>query len=188
LFGGDGNDWLSGGTGINVISEDAGDDLISANGIHSSLFGGEGDDWIFGGDGRDYISGGAGDDNLNGGAGEWDNLHGEEGDDTLNGGLGRDTMTGGAGNDVFVLDSPEKLFAQADKILDFTRGEDKIDVRTQLNDAGEVWISRESKDNTTNMVIYEDASKSEILGILANYSGDLGAPDFLDDVTVNVIL
>ena len=173
---------------MNVIFGGAGNDLIYAKGVHSSLFGEEGDDWIIGGDGRDLITGGTGDDNLNGGAGEWDNLLGDDGDDTLNGGLGYDTLTGGAGSDVFVLDSPEKILAEADKIMDFTRGEDKIDVRTQLNDAGQVWIARERDDSKTHMVIYENASKSEILGVLEHYSGDLGTQDFLDDVTVNVIL
>lgn len=116
------------------------------------------------------------------------NIVGTKYDDVIKGNSQNNYLFGGAGADIFVLDSPKKIFAQADKILDFTRGEDKIDVRTSLNDAAEVWVSREHKDNQTNMVIYENASKSVILGVLDNYSGDLGAQDFQDDVTVNEIL
>ena len=196
LFGGKGNDKLFGGKGDDFLNGNDGDDKLVGNGGADKLFGRAGADKLYGGVGADKLYGGKGNDELHGdegadylyGEGGDDKLYGSDGDDHLYGNDGNDNLYGGAGADIFVLDSPEKIFAQADKILDFTRGEDKIDVRTSLNDAAEVWVSREHKDNQTNMVIYENASKSVILGVLDNYSGDLGAQDFQDDVTVNEIL
>ena len=60
LFGGAGNDTLSGGAGDDDIYGGAGNDTLS---------GGAGDDDIYGDGGDDTISGGAGDDDLSGGAG-----------------------------------------------------------------------------------------------------------------------
>lgn len=60
-------------------------------------------------------------------------LSGLGGNDTLTGGLGRDLLTGGAGNDVFDYNSKVEsgtTAATCDRILDFTIGQDKIDVST----------------------------------------------------------
>lgn len=60
-------------------------------------------------------------------------LSGLGGNDTLTGGLGRDILTGGAGNDVFDFNSKTEsgtTSATSDRILDFTIGQDKIDVST----------------------------------------------------------
>jgi Ca2+-binding RTX toxin-like protein len=85
IFGGDGNDSITGG-GSN-------DQLFGQNG-NDSLFGGAGDDSLSGGDGNDFIAGGAGNDTLIGGAGN----------DFLDGDQGTDTAFLGAGADVFRWD------------------------------------------------------------------------------------
>ena len=161
------------------------DDILFGGNGNNYILGLHGKDTLFGGNGDDILYGGSGDDMLSGGNG-FDRLFGGAGDDVLSGGGSAplhhfNKLTGGSGADSFVMDGNAE-------ILDFTRGEDKIDVRTSLNDAAESRVSREHKDNQTNMVIYENASKSVILGVLDNYSGDLGAQDFQDDVTVNEIL
>ncbi|MFM5971205.1 MAG: calcium-binding protein, partial [Dolichospermum sp.] len=71
LFGGDGNDTISGG---------AGDD---------KLFGEEGNDVLNGGNNNDVLYGGNGNDSLNGDAGD-DILYSDAGNDTINGGTGFD--------------------------------------------------------------------------------------------------
>jgi serralysin len=65
---------------------------------------------------------------LNGGAGN-DSLVGAGGADTLVGGAGRDQLEGGAGNDLFLFATGDSAVgANRDLILDFERGEDKIDL------------------------------------------------------------
>lgn len=81
LFGGDGDDLLSGGSG------------------HDVLIGGAGDDTLNGGDGNDSLLGGTGDDIFNGGSGNDVLYIGEHGDFVFDGGAGFDkavvTETGG---------------------------------------------------------------------------------------------
>jgi Ca2+-binding RTX toxin-like protein len=85
LFGGDGNDSLTGGS--------AGDFLFGQDG-NDALFGGAGNDSLSGGSGNDFIAGGAGNDTLIGG----------DGNDYLDGDQGADTAFLGAGDDVFRWD------------------------------------------------------------------------------------
>ena len=70
------------------------------------------------------IGGGAGADRLFG-AGKADRIWGHAGQDTLTGGRGADTLSGGAGADTFVL----SLRNGADRITDFTTGQDRLDLR-----------------------------------------------------------
>ena len=70
------------------------------------------------------ISGSEGADALNGGGGK-DKLWGNDGDDILTGGPGADILIGGAGKDVFVIRAGDR---DAEVILDFTKGEDRIDL------------------------------------------------------------
>jgi Ca2+-binding RTX toxin-like protein len=74
------------------------------------------------GDGSDQIRGG----NLA------DKLRGDDGNDKIMGMGGADTLTGGAGADQFryLFTSDSGLGTQADRILDFTDGTDKLDFRT----------------------------------------------------------
>jgi Ca2+-binding RTX toxin-like protein len=99
LYGGEGNDWIGGGDTLNV----------------DTIFGGSGDDAVFGDSGADFIDGGDGRDALSGDEGN-DTLHGGDGDDSgpaiavgdlgygympgLRGREGDDYLDGGAGNDL----------------------------------------------------------------------------------------
>ena len=85
IFGGDGNDMLTGGSGNDQLFGQDGND---------SLSGGAGNDLLSGGDGNDFIAGGAGNDTLNGG----------DGNDFLDGDQGADVGNLGAGDDVFRWD------------------------------------------------------------------------------------
>ena len=83
------------------------------------LLGTAGADWIFGHDGNDSLSGLIGDDALSGGAGN----------DILDGGQGNDLLSGGAGEDTFVWSSGD---TGTDRIIDFTPGEDHLDLSDLL--------------------------------------------------------
>ncbi len=72
LFGQEGADTLFGGSGNDVLNEDArdtpvalhGDDYLDGEDGNDELIGGGGDDTLFGGDGDDYLRGYGGDDQL----------------------------------------------------------------------------------------------------------------------------
>src|SRR5436190_1736082 len=69
-----------------------------------------------------------------------DSIDGGAGIDTINGGSGRDLMTGGSGHDTFVFnhasDTPMggATYYDFDRITDFVRGEDKIDLHNLVNE------------------------------------------------------
>ncbi|MGY8705440.1 calcium-binding protein [Bradyrhizobium sp. 18BD] len=82
IFGGDGNDKITGGSGNDLLFGQAGDDVIK---------GGGGNDLLFGGAGNDTLDGGSGDNQL----------FGEAGNDLMiwNPGGGSNVFEGGDGND-----------------------------------------------------------------------------------------
>ena len=84
------------------------------------------------------INGLSGNDSLIG-SDQNDNLNGGVGDDNLRGKQGADTLTGGVGNDnfIFTIGDSSTTFSNADKILDFTSGQDKIKSGVAGNDLGE---------------------------------------------------
>lgn len=130
MFGDIGNDWLEGNAGNDTISGGAGADTIYGMDDNDFLMGLGGNDWVYGGAGDDLIWAGDGDDNAGGGSGNdtvtggggHDRLDGEDGDDLLIGGDGDDVYAGGAGSDTF------RFTAGHDQILDFTLGEDWIQI------------------------------------------------------------
>jgi Ca2+-binding RTX toxin-like protein len=86
------------------------------------------DNEIFGGSGNDTLSGLGGNDELRGNIGS-DTLSGGDGDDLLVGASGADILTGGADADVFRIGYYESgTGANADRITDFTSGDDLIDI------------------------------------------------------------
>lgn len=92
----------------------AGDNTLLGNSIANQMLGR---------DGNDLINGGLGNDTCDGGLG----------DDRLTGGRGTDRLKGGAGHDIFDFDAFSELgrgSAGRDQILDFSRGEDRIDLST----------------------------------------------------------
>jgi Ca2+-binding RTX toxin-like protein len=95
LFGGAGNDTLTGGSGGDMLFGQSGNDTLLGKGGFDFLFGGDGNDVLTGGDGDDQVFGEAGNDRM-----IWN-----PGDDTdlFEGGSGTDTaeVNGGNGDEVF---------------------------------------------------------------------------------------
>ena len=105
--GGDGNDTLNGGIGVQEFFGEAGDDVLSGGTENDELSGGSGNDSMFGGTGNDdladesganVINGNAGNDTIRGGSGP-DQIFGHGDKDLIYGGSGNDTMDGGDGRD-----------------------------------------------------------------------------------------
>ena len=97
IFGGNGNDVITGGSGGDMLFGQAGNDTLLGKGGNDFLFGGAGNDTLTGGDGDDQMFGEAGDDRM-----IWN-----PGDDSdlMEGGAGNDTaeVNGGNGTEVFSL-------------------------------------------------------------------------------------
>lgn len=157
LLGSDYDDILSGNSRANRIEGREGNDEIRGNGGNDVLEGGAGADRLDGGAGMDtasYNLSGTGvtvnlsDGFTEGGDAEGDSfvnieglegsfyddvLEGDSGANRLSGSYGSDMLTGGAGTDVFVFgdftdDSIFGIDDVTDTILDFTDGEDLIDL------------------------------------------------------------
>jgi uncharacterized repeat protein (TIGR01451 family) len=124
LNGNGGDDEVDGGQGDDVIRGGPGDDILLGRQNKDRVGGGGGDDRIRVGLGFDKINGGRGRDFLRSGRGN-DRVNGGGGDDTIVGVVGQDVLTGGRGDDTFVYLS---LKDAQDKIIDFNRGDDRIDL------------------------------------------------------------
>ncbi len=132
-----GNDFASGGSGRDYIEGEGGNDQIFGDAGNDKLCGGLGDDYILGGENNDLIYGGDGNDIILGddgadvlydGLGD-DIILGGEGDDVFYIGGGKDLITGGNGRDIFSFESlVSSSNTNLDYILDFTKGEDTIDL------------------------------------------------------------
>jgi autotransporter-associated beta strand protein len=110
LFGGAGNDTITGGTGDDRLYGGDGDDVLNGTGGRDRIYGEGGDaairgggasDLVDGGDGEDLLRGDAGNDNISGGANS-DRLRGSTGNDRLDGGASRDYLAGEDGDDVLL--------------------------------------------------------------------------------------
>jgi Ca2+-binding RTX toxin-like protein len=96
LFGGAGNDVLTGGSGADQLFGGAGSDTLFGKGGNDLLFGGAGNDVLTGGDGDDQVFGEAGNDRMIWNPGDDSDLfEGGDGTDTaeVNGGNGAETFT-----------------------------------------------------------------------------------------------
>ena len=99
LTGGRGDDTLDGGDGDGELRGAGGDDLLKGGKGDASLYGDAGADALYGGAGHDKLYGGTGVDILLGGAGD-DVLYGDSGPQTARGAdLAADQLNGGAGDD-----------------------------------------------------------------------------------------
>lgn len=117
LFGGDGNDTLTGGSGADVISGQDGNDILFGHAGNDTLIGGDGNDVVEGDQGADVGILGAGNDVF-----VWDN---GDGSDRVEGGSGFDEMlfNGNTGtlNEQFTLS-----VADGDNHALFTRAQGSI--------------------------------------------------------------
>lgn len=170
LQGGTGDDTLRGGAGRDRLEGEAGADLLKGQKGADRMTGGTGADTVFGGVGKDRIWGGEGNDRLIGDSGR-DRLYGGAGEDLLLAGRGRDDLSGGGGADVFVFGQNHGQ----DRILDFTLGEDLIDlsgVSGRGFDYGDLQIRRSG----TSTVIETGAGEITLEGLRP---GEITADDFL---------
>jgi Ca2+-binding RTX toxin-like protein len=120
IFGSSGNDTLKMPTNVNRPFEvygGAGNDTITGGTGDDILDGGLGNDKIYGGGGNDILRGGGGNDYLDGGAGD-DLLLGGDGADQLLGGAGRDVLLGGAGVDKLSGQQDDDLLIGGSTTLD----------------------------------------------------------------------
>ncbi|MFM9935674.1 MAG: calcium-binding protein [Novosphingobium sp.] len=137
IIGHDGNNWLSGNGGNDAINGNGGNDFIYGDGGNDKLYGGFGNDIMNGGDGYDTVDGEYGNDVLHGG-GSSDVIDGGDGNDRIYGDGGDDRLIGGTGSNTFVFATTADSFIGSgiDKILDFSKGFDKIDLNLIDANAG----------------------------------------------------
>jgi Ca2+-binding RTX toxin-like protein len=97
LFGGAGNDVLTGGSGNDQLFGGAGNDILNGKGGNDLLFGGDGNDTLIGGAGDDQVFGQGGNDLMIWNPGD--------GTDLFEGGDGNDTaeVNGGNGSEIFTI-------------------------------------------------------------------------------------
>ena len=97
LFGGGGNDVITGGSGADQLFGQSGNDTLLGKGGNDLLFGGAGNDTLTGGAGDDQVFGEAGNDRMIWNPGD--------GSDLFEGGAGTDTaeVNGGNGAEIFTV-------------------------------------------------------------------------------------
>ncbi len=100
LYGGAGDDDITGTTKADYLYGEAGNDRLVGGHGADHLYGGDNDDFLSGSRDNDILDGGNGDDFLVGDQDD-DILSGGPGDDILVGGTGDDTIDGGAGTDTW---------------------------------------------------------------------------------------
>lgn len=115
---------------LRVIGDRAANVLVGGA-AGDSFLAGAGNDVIRTGLGANHADGGAGNDRILGGD-HGDTLIGGAGNDVIHGAHDTDLMSGGSGSDRFIFRDVEELFANTvagdDRITDFTRGQDIIDL------------------------------------------------------------
>jgi Ca2+-binding RTX toxin-like protein len=147
-IGTNGDDTISGTTGINNLAGSGGNDIINAN------------------SGDDIVSGGAGNDSLLGVTGN-DSIGGDAGNDTLIGAAGADTLTGGTNNDTFVyttLTDSRLGSTLLDVITDFNATDDLFRVSSAIKSV--VDVSGVLSFTTTSLTA--TAISTAAVGLLAN--------------------
>ena len=169
LFGLGGDDTLTGGSGADTLYGNMGNDSIGGGDGADVAFGGKnndvlygdaGNDMLFGNLGADTLHGGTGADTLFGGQGN-DLLFGDAGNDVLSGDLGDDTLIGGAGADTFVF-APG---SGHDTVVDFTKGDDHLDVSAYLAAKDTLTIT---EDSYGAHVTFSTGDSVELLGVDAS--------------------
>ena len=110
---------LTGNELANTLTGSLGADNLKGGAAGEVLNGGGGKDWMYGGTGNDSLYGGDGNDTA----------HGGDGNDQICGDGGADLLYGAAGADRFVFASAtESTVTSYDRVMDFVRGTDKIDL------------------------------------------------------------
>ncbi len=111
-------------------------------------------------------------DNRDGPDGDF-RLVGTDGADRITDGAGRDEMLGRGGADLFVLSSDEAK----DDILDFTSGEDRIDISAWgVTDISDLRIDQ---DGSSVRIIYETGGNGERIELMNTLLGDISGDSFI---------
>ncbi len=161
ISGDDGNDVIFGGAGIDTLCGDNGNDVVQGGQGNDTLFGEVGNDTLRGDAGDDLLLGDIGNDTLDGGIGN-DHLYGQLGNDTLLGGIGNNIVVGGDGNDKIIAlvgrniliggNGADKLYGNAkDDILiagSTAHDEDDAALLAILDE----WTSGDSYDNRVSFI------------------------------------
>jgi Ca2+-binding RTX toxin-like protein len=151
-------------------------------------------DNAIGGSGNDSLTGNAIANALYGGGGN-DTLSGGAGNDTLTGGTGADVLIGGDGADTFVFAAGDSSPAtgQHDRIADFTKGVDHIDISSidAIASTGTFdsfhFIGTSSLDGTAGALNYFYDSARGVTVLQGDTNGDHLA-DFAIDLAGNIAL
>ncbi|PPT07672.1 Alkaline phosphatase [Geitlerinema sp. FC II] len=160
-----------------VIVGLGGNDVLLGLGASDYVNGNQGEDAVFGNTGNDTLHGGTDDDTIRGGADD-DEIFGDLGEDFISGDRGTDTLTGGSGSDRFFLASGYGGSSEttADVVLDFTDGEDRLELDTSLS-FDRLDIASASNPNDTTI---RDTATGEFLAVLKNVaSSAIDASDFI---------
>ena len=145
-----------------------GDDLVFGNTANNRLYGGyAGDDLLFGNDGDDTLWGYSGNDLL----------RGDKGNDRLIGGAGADTLVGGLGNDRFYFSPNDGAYE--DKIIDFSNGDNIIDLKAfetihSVDDIGYYYYDASEVDTYLDLTEHGGGTI-----LLAGYTDALTDSDFV---------
>lgn len=169
LDGGAGDDIVWGGAGLDTIAGSEGNDQIWGGLGNDSIDGGIGDDFLFAGSGADTLTGGDGNDLMLGGIGN-DTMTGAAGDDVLVGGANADNLSGGDGADLFIFAEGDSGVGATneDKVTDFTRGQDKLDLTSFTN---ALHISDAFDHHAYDLVITNNDDGTTLLQIDLNGDG-----------------
>lgn len=188
---GNGNNTIITGRGADVVTAGNGDNTIdtssaSEDGVDVVTVG-SGSNTIITGDGADVITAGLnggidGDNTIDAGAGA-DVVVSGDGNDTITGGGDADTLTGGAGDDAFrfvSIDDSRGLVR--DTITDFTEGDDRIEIETQV--IYEALVDRfVNAPNSQPIPVGYNIDTPMALGmsLFNNAGADNGGPGFAQD-------
>jgi RNA polymerase sigma factor (sigma-70 family) len=169
-----GHDGVAGeGNAARIIHGVAGDDTLKGTGLVDAIYGGSGNDTIRGTGGDDTIYGGSGSDTING----------NNGNDTIIGGYDGDQLMGGKDDDIFVyLSAIDSNSTQFDTIIDFTSGEDKINLAA-FGALAFLHMTSASKSVPPHTLawIYNPASNETIIYVNpTDRSLDIGDPGLLE--------
>jgi Ca2+-binding RTX toxin-like protein len=166
LFGGDGDDVLTGSAAADMLDGGPGNDTLNGRGGDDRLFGGPGDDIMIGGTGSDLLAGGEGDDQIiwNPGDGS-DRVEGQEGIDTLvfNGSNASETI------DLSAVGPRFRFFRNVGSIVMDCAGIERVVFRA-LSGADAVTVN--------------DLTGTQVTNVVVDLSSSLGAGDGQADMVI----
>ncbi len=167
-------DFLTGGSGVDTIFGEGGDDVIRGGASDDFLYGGDNADKIFGDAGYDFISGGAGDDFMDAG-GNWELAVFGDGGNDINAYV---TAVDGAGaGDVHQGNAPNCWVGAAIAAV----ADLGIDLAARIRYLGNAWYAVGLWNNSatgprfTETSVYFDGSLTSITGGTSDYKPHQGS-------------